>query len=113
MLTNADGNREVALIMLREAQNLPPGVLAAQEAGNLDLAYATTAAAIRARQESAGVTDVDADAVAFLVVAPLIYFRLIEWATGAKVLDLDDDRLLAAWVDIFTPLFQRLAGHDT
>ncbi len=112
MLTNADDNREVALIMLREAHNLPPGVLAAHEAGNLDLAYTTTAAAIRARQESAGVTDLDADAVAFLVVAPLIYFRLIEWATGGKILDLDDDRLLATWVDIFTPVFQRLAGGE-
>ena len=49
----------------------------------------------------------------FLVVAPLVYYRLIEWATGRKILDLDDDRIIAAWVNTFSPVFTRLAGHDT
>ena len=112
MLAHADENRDVALIMLREAHNLPPGVLEAHEARNLDLAYATTAHAIRASQAVAGIDDIDADAIAFLVVAPLVYYRLIEWATNRKILDLDDDRIIAAWVDIFSPVFTRLAGDD-
>lgn len=112
MLTHADENRDVALIMLREAHTLPPGVLEDHEARNLDLAYATTAAAIRASQETAGIHDLDADAVAFLVVAPLIYYRLIEWATGHKILDLDDDRVITAWVDTFSPVFTRLARWE-
>jgi AcrR family transcriptional regulator len=110
MLTNADDNREVALIMLREAHNLPPGVLDEHQAANLDVAYATTAAAIRARQATNGTAGPDADALAFLVVAPLVYFRLIEWATGDKPLDLDDDRLVTTWVELFTPVFERLIG---
>ena len=113
MLAHADENRDVALIMLREAHNLPPGVLEEHEARNLDLAYATTASAIRASQAAAGIDDIDADAIAFLVVAPLVYYRLIEWATGRKILDLDDDRIIAAWVDTFSPVFTRLAGDDT
>jgi AcrR family transcriptional regulator len=112
MLTHADENREVALIMLREGHNLPPGVLEEHEAKNLELAYATTAAAIRASQATAGVVDLDADAIAFLVVAPLVYYRLIEWATGRKILGLDDDRLIQSWVDVFSPIFTRLAGGD-
>jgi AcrR family transcriptional regulator len=113
MLSHADENRDVALIMLREAHNLPPGVLAEHEARNLELAYATTADAIRAGQDAAGIADLDADAIAFLVVAPLVYYRLIEWATGRKILDLDDDRIIAAWVDTFSPVFTRLAGDDS
>lgn len=109
MLTHADENRDVALIMLREAHNLPPGVLEEHQAKNLELAYETAATAIRASQRAAGVDDLDADALAFLVVAPLIYHRLIEWASGRKVLGLDDDRLIASWVDVFSPIFTRLA----
>ena len=112
MLSHADENREVALIMLREAQNLPPGLLEEHELQNLDLAYATTANAIRASQAAADIHDLDADAIAFLVVAPLVYYRLIEWATGRKILDLDDDRIITAWVNTFSPVFTRLAGDD-
>ncbi len=113
VLANADEHRDVALIMLREAHNLPPGVLEAQEASNLELAYATTAAAIRASQDASGAGDLDADALAFLFVGPLVYHRLIEWATGQTVLGLDDDRVLRAWVDVFVPVFTRLAASNS
>ena len=112
MLAQADENRDVALIMLREAHNLPPGVLEEHEAKNLELAYTTAATAIRASQDAAGADDLDADAIAFLVVAPLVYYRLIEWATGRTILGLDDDRVIGAWVDVFTPVFARLARTD-
>src|SRR6478735_8924477 len=78
VLTQADEHRDVALIMLREAHNLPPGVLEAHEASNLELAYATTAAAIRASQDAVGAPELDADALAYLFVGPLVYHRLIE-----------------------------------
>jgi AcrR family transcriptional regulator len=112
MLAEADENRDVALIMLREAHNLPPGVLEEYEVKNLELAYSTAAAAIRASQDAAGLDDLDADAIAFLVVAPLVYYRLIEWAVGRTILGLDDDRVIAAWVDTFAPVFTRLARSD-
>jgi len=112
MLAQADQNRDVALIMLREAHNLPPGVLEEHESKNLELAYTTAATAIRASQHAAGVDDLDADAIAFLVVAPLVYYRLIEWATGRTILGLDDDRVIRTWVDVFTPVFAPLAQTD-
>jgi hypothetical protein len=52
---------------------------------------------------------VDADALGFMCMAPLIYFRLIEWATGARVLGLDDDALVRTWVTVFEPVFRELA----
>lgn len=106
-------SREVALIMLRDAHNLPPGVLDEHHAENFELSYASVANAIRELQESLGHdAGIDADAVGFLFMAPLIYFRIIEWATHRRILDLDDDRLLAAWTKLFEPLFRSLAASN-
>lgn len=111
ILTHADDSREVALIMLRDAHNMPPGLLDEHHAKNFELAYTSTADAIRAGQQAAGVNDLDADAIAFLFMGPLIYYRLIEWATGWHILGLDDDRLIKAWVEIFEPVFTALAAN--
>jgi AcrR family transcriptional regulator len=109
-LTEAEGSREVALIMLRDAHNLPPGVLDAQHAKNFELTYEAAAHAVRELQQAGGGGgDIDADALGYLFLAPLIYFRLIEWATNRRILDLDDDRLLATWTTLFEPLFTSLA----
>jgi AcrR family transcriptional regulator len=108
-LTKADENREVALIMLRDAHNLPPGLLDAQHAKNFELTYESAAAALRDLQAAQGSdATIDTDALGYLFLAPLIYFRLIEWATNHRILDLDDDRLLAAWTTVFEPLFTAL-----
>ena len=110
-LTQANENREVALIMLRDAHNLPPGLLDAQHTKNFELTYEATAHAFRELQQSVGSdVGIDADALGFLFLAPLIYFRLIEWATNRRILDLDDDRLLAAWTAVFEPVFTSLAA---
>jgi AcrR family transcriptional regulator len=108
-LTRADENREVALIMLRDAHNLPPGLLDAQQTKNFELTYESAAAALRELQAAQGSDPtIDADALGYLFLAPLIYFRLIEWATDRRILDLDDDRLLAAWTRVFEPVFAAL-----
>ena len=109
-LAHSDASREVALIMLREAHNLPPGLLDEQHDRNFDLAYASTARALRELQSEIGdAAGIDPEALAFLFMAPIVYFRLIEWATGNKVLGLDDERLLAAWTALFDPVFRTLA----
>ncbi len=108
-LTKADENREVALIMLRDAHNLPPGLLDEQHAKNFELTYASAAAGLRDLQRAAGSDSaIDTEALGYLFLAPLIYFRLIEWATNHRILDLDDDRLLAAWTKVFEPIFAAL-----
>jgi AcrR family transcriptional regulator len=108
-LTRADENREVALIMLRDAHNLPPGLLDAQHTRNFELTYESAARAMRDLQTAQGSdATIDADALGYLFLAPLIYFRLIEWATNRRILDLDDDRLLAAWTSVFEPIFAAL-----
>ena len=111
-LTKANENREVALIMLRDAHNLPPGLLESQHTRNFELTYETAAQAMRDLQAARGSDPIDADAMGYLFLAPLIYFRLIEWATNRRILDLDDDRLLAAWTAVFEPLFKSLTPPD-
>jgi AcrR family transcriptional regulator len=111
IVTGADDHRDVALIMLRDAHNLPEGVLDAQHRRNFDATYRTTADALRAyeaviRDELA----MDVDALAFLFVAPLIYHRLIEWVMGTPVLDLDTDQLVATWARVYEPIFERLVA---
>jgi AcrR family transcriptional regulator len=111
-LTRADENREVALIMLRDAHNLPPGLLDEQHTKNFELTYESAARGLRELQAAQGSdSGIDADALGYLFLAPLIYFRLIEWATNRRILDLDDERLLAAWTSVFAPVFASLRAE--
>jgi AcrR family transcriptional regulator len=111
ILEQANQSREVALIMLRDAHNLPPGLLDQHHLENFELVYTTMANAVRELQQTQGAdTDIDADALAFLFMAPLIYFRLIEWAHDRRILDLDDDRLLDTWTKLFIPVFTSLSA---
>ena len=111
-LTRADENREVALIMLRDAHNLPPGLLDAQHTKNFELTYESAARGLRDLQAAQGSdATIDADALGYLFLAPSIYFRLIEWATNRRILDLDDERLLAAWTSVFAPVFTSLRAE--
>jgi AcrR family transcriptional regulator len=113
-LEHIDESREIALIMLREAHNLPPGVLDDHHRRNFELSYASTATALRGLLDSAGTSaSIDTDALGYLFMAPLIYFRVIEWATGERVLGIDDERLIAAWTTLFTPVFTSTAGRAT
>lgn len=110
-LTQMNESRDVALIMLRDAHNLPPGLLDEHHIKNFELTYESTAHALRDLQQTLGSdADIDSDALGFLFLSPLIYFRLIEWATNRRILDLDDDRLLAVWTALFEPLFASLAA---
>ena len=109
-LENIDESREIALIMLREAHNLPPGVLNEHHRRNFELSYASTAASLRELFDAPGeAPPTDPEALAYLLMAPLIYVRVIEWATGERVLGIDDDRLIATWTTLFTPILTSIA----
>ncbi len=110
-LAESERSREVALIMLREAHVLPKDLLDEHTRLNLDIAYAGTADAVREMQGHIGHdAGVDADALGYLLMAPLIYFRLIEWATGARLFDLDDETLIDTWATVFEPIFRELTA---
>lgn len=111
ILRDAAKGREVSLILLREAATM--GEPARQQLlANDDLALGRAA---RSFADAMGTRfpDVDPDALAFLFVGPLIFFRMSDWLAGEPKLGLDDDRLVLTWARVFEPLFtQMLMAED-
>jgi AcrR family transcriptional regulator len=113
IVAGANEHRDVALIMLRDAHNLPEGALDAQHRRNFDATYRTIADGLQAY--GGIIRDslmMDVDALAFLFVAPLIYHRIVEWATGTPVLDLDTDKLVDTWARVYEPIFEQLVATN-
>ncbi len=94
------------MILFREAATM--GESARQQLlANDDLAYGRAA---RSFAEAMGkrFPDVDPEALAFLFVGPLIFFRMSDWLTGQPKLGLDDERLVRTWARVFEPLFAQM-----
>jgi AcrR family transcriptional regulator len=109
-LTEASAAREVALIMLREELNYPE-LIGPHSLENDEIAYGTTGMRLKAyfAQHSMDIpADFDVDAFGYLIVAPLILFRLKEWTSGQKVRGLSDERIAAMWARLCEPLLQEL-----
>ena len=108
VLSEAEKNREVALIMLRDANALGDR-LGEQHRRNDALAYGATAEAVREVQALVGdQLQIDADAYGYVLLAPLIYFKLIEWASGRRPLNIEVDVLVDTWATTMEPMFRNL-----
>ncbi len=108
ILRDAEESREVAVIMLRDAAQLPEAVRR-QQLANDEIAYKRMADTVSALIGDR-FPDLDANALAVLFVGSLIFFRLSDWLTGQPKLDLDDDTMLRTWVTVFEPTFRRMMG---
>ena len=109
-LSEANSSREVALIMLREELNYPE-VIRPHSLKNDEIAYGATGLRLKAlfAEYAAELpADFDLDAFGYLIVAPLIYYRLKEWTSGQKVRGLSDGRIAAMWARLCQPLLQEL-----
>jgi AcrR family transcriptional regulator len=108
ILSDAEQGREVSLILLREAATLSEPARQHSRA-NDDLAYGRAA-----RSFAAAMGDrfpgIDPDALAFLFVGPLIFFRLSEWLSGEPKLGIEEDQLIHTWLRVFEPLFAQMLG---
>ena len=78
-----------------------PAVRDTMRARVIDAGHQRVADLIRAR---AGSGDVDADAIAALIIGPLANHRRTAWTFGTSPLGLDDERLLHAWRDALAAL---------
>lgn len=108
ILRDAEESREVALIMLRDAAQLPEAVRR-QQLANDEIAYKQMADTVRALIGDR-FPDLDPNALAVLFVGSLIFFRLSDWLTGEPKLALNDETMLNTWVSVFEPTFRRLLG---
>lgn len=109
VLSEAEKARDVALIMLRDGHGLGEQI-DEHRRRNDALAYGATAEAVRAIQVHLRDTlGLDADAYGYVFLAPLIYFKLIEWASGHHPLDITNDSLVETWATVMEPTFRRIA----
>jgi AcrR family transcriptional regulator len=109
-MSEANTTREVALIMIREAANYPE-LIRPQQQRNDDIAFGTTVDRIRALFAESNTQipeDFDLDAFGYLLIAPLLHFRLNEWLRNEKVRGLSDDRVVKMWARIFEPTMREL-----
>jgi AcrR family transcriptional regulator len=109
-LSEANEAREVALIMLREELNYPE-LIRPHSLANDEIAYGATGLRLKAFFADHGMelpADFDVDAFGYLIVAPLIFFRLKEWTSGQKARGLTDERVSAMWARLCAPLLQEL-----
>ncbi len=109
-LSEANEAREVALIMLREELNYPD-LIRPHSLENDEIAYGATGLRLKALFADHAMevpADFDLDAFGYLIVAPLIYFRLKEWTSGQKARGLTDERVSAMWSRMCAPLLQEL-----
>jgi AcrR family transcriptional regulator len=113
VLHDADEHRDVALIMLREAHSIPRDVLDEQHRKNFALSYEAVAARLRDDYPALLKQGIDPDALAFLMIAPLIYHRIVEWALGETILGLNDERLVDTWAETFHPILETGAGASS
>jgi AcrR family transcriptional regulator len=109
-LSEANESREVALIMFKEAINYPE-LIRPHQLRNDELAYGGSPDRIKAMFAAHNMEvpeDFDLDAFGYLLVAPLIHYRLYEWLTNEKVRGLSDERVVKMWARIFEPILQEL-----
>ncbi len=112
VLSEAEKNREVALIMLRDAQTLGDQGSKHQDR-NDDLAYGSTARAVREIQERTGRSiGLNPEAFGYVFLSPLIYFKLIEWATGRHPLQITDEALIESWAKVMEPMFRKIVESN-
>ncbi len=115
VLRDAEHARQVSLIMFREAATFPDLVrrnLLANDA----IAYGAMAEAVRAQMNAGGIaveSAIDPEALAFLFVGPLVFFKMTDWLTGEPKLGITDERLLRTWVAVFEPVLRGLFGSAT
>jgi AcrR family transcriptional regulator len=106
ILSDAEKGREVSLILLREAATMKE-TAGAQIRANDDLAYGRAARSFAAAMGDQ-FPDIDPNALAFLFVGPLIYFRLSGWLAGEAKMGIQDDQLIKTWSLVFEPLFKQI-----
>mgnify|MGYP003874089813 CR=1 FL=1 len=116
-LAESEHGREVALIGLREGASLYERFPDLRHR-NFELAFTSVADQVREFLAESGETSefaesLDADAIGFLFMGPLLYHRIIEWLTGETALGITDERLVTQWAALLEPLFRRLLEPDS
>jgi AcrR family transcriptional regulator len=93
-LDEMDRLKDLTLVLEHDGRRLPELTIEVK-ANMVDLSYRTAARLIAA--VAPGVKDPEATGV--LILGPLVAVRRTAWTFGLPPLDIDDDRVLAAWTE--------------
>jgi AcrR family transcriptional regulator len=108
LLAELDAEQAVTQVLEKEGDRLPELRDRFRERVS-DAGYRATSDLL-ARWIGPRSVDLDLDALAVIVLSPLINFRRSTWLYGAPPLAIDDERMIAAWVDSSERLVTSVVG---
>ncbi|HYN96775.1 MAG TPA: TetR/AcrR family transcriptional regulator [Pilimelia sp.] len=92
--------------LVRQEGDLFPGLKDEIREAVHDAPYRQVSRWIRQMAEDAGVTDLDIDVLAMIIVGSMGHFRMVESIYGKKALGIDDARFLDGWVEACLGIFE-------
>jgi AcrR family transcriptional regulator len=108
-LTELDTQQYLCRVLEQEGERLPQ-IRELVRTRIIEVGHLAVERAVR-RWLGAG-TNVDTEAIAILLVGPLVNLRRAAWTFGSAPLGVDDERLLNAWADAWALLAEHLAAAN-
>ncbi len=106
LLDELDRERTITHVIEREGDRLPD-LRDRMRAGVSDRGYRMAAMFVERWTSSRGLESSDTDALAVLLIGGMINLRRSTWTFGAPPLDVDDERIISAFVEISESLLRR------
>jgi AcrR family transcriptional regulator len=99
-LSSLERRSALAALVRREARRLPPDLLDELYNRLVDRPYTQVVAWLRQRFEAAGADAPDLHVIAFVLIESMSSYRFLRETFGRTLDDIDEDRFIAAWVDM-------------
>jgi len=103
-LSRLDNQADLMRILFADLDQFPH-LLEKVKAGLTDATYRDFANRLAAAHSIGLVPDLDFEAVAVLAIGPVVDFKIKQHLLGFTPLDLEEERLVHAWVHMFSQLF--------
>lgn len=102
-LAQLDRQSDLMRIVFRDLDQFDH-LLAKVRSGLTDATYRDFADRLAAAHAAGAIPELDFEAVAVLAIGPVVDFKIKQHLLGYTPLDLDEERLVHAWVHLFTTL---------
>ena len=99
-LSSLDRRSRLARLVRHESAHLPPDLLERLYDRLVGRPYEQIVSWLRARYDAAGAEAPDLPTLAFILIEPMSSFRAMREMFGRTLDDIDDERFIAAWVDV-------------
>lgn len=103
-LAQLDAQAEFISIVFRDLDQFPV-LLERVRRGLTDATYRDFADRLEVAHAAGRIPAMDFEAVALLAIGPVVDFKMKQHLLGYTPLDLNEDRLVAAWVETFARVF--------